>query len=288
MKKFAVIDIGSNSVRLMTVADGKVLYKTLQTTRIGEGLAHSTLLKAEAIERSAKAVALFCARAKAESAENVYAFATAAVRRAKNGLEFVEKVQALCGLKVEVITGETEAEIGILGALGNADGAVIDVGGASTELVVKKCGKITYKKSVDIGVVRLKDICGQDKALLEETCQNSAEEYGKVDGVTCVHAIGGTATTLAALKAGLTVYDPAKITGTEISAKEMRAIADKLLSMTVEEISLLPCVMAGREDVLTGGAVLLSQIASKLKIEKFIVSDRDNLEGYAVKKGLMQ
>ena len=58
--------------------------------------------------------------------------------------------------------------------------------------------------------------------------------------------------------------------------------------MTVEEIALMPCVMAGREDVLTGGAVLLAQIASKLKIEKFIVSDRDNLEGYAVKKGLMQ
>ena len=68
----------------------------------------------------------------------------------------------------------------------------------------------------------------------------------------------------------------------------MRAIADKLLGMTVEEISLIPCVMAGRADVLTGGAVLLSQIASTLKIEKFIVSDRDNLEGYAVKKGLMQ
>ena len=288
MKKFAVIDIGSNSVRLMTVADGKVLYKTLQTTRIGEGLAQSNRLKAEAIERSAKAVALFCARAKAEGAEKVYAFATAAVRRAENGLEFVQKVQALCGLGVEVISGETEAEIGILGALGNVDGAVIDVGGASTELVVKKCGKIVYKKSVDIGVVRLKDICGQDKNLLEETCKNFAGEYGKVDGVNFVHAIGGTATTLAAIKAGLTVYDPAKITGIEISAKEMREIADKLLGMTVEEIALMPCVMAGREDVLTGGAVLLAQIASKLKIEKFIVSDRDNLEGYAVKKGLMQ
>ncbi len=288
MKKFAVIDIGSNSVRLMTVADGKVLYKTLQTTRIGEGLAHSKFLKAEAIERSAKAVAQFYARAKAEGAESVYAFATAAVRTAENGGEFVEKVQALCGLKVEVIAGETEAEIGILGALGNADGAVIDVGGASTELVVKKCGMLTYKKSVDIGVVRLKDKCGQDKTLLEEVSKNAADEYGTVDGVSCVHAIGGTATTLAAIKAGLTVYDPEKITGTEISVKEMRALADKLLAMTVEEISSIPCVMAGREDVLTGGAVLLCAIASKLNVEKFIVSDRDNLEGYAVKKGLMQ
>ncbi|MFQ9738504.1 MAG: hypothetical protein ACLR06_12770 [Christensenellaceae bacterium] len=66
MKKIAVIDIGSNSVRLMMMADGKVLYKTLDTTRLGEGLASSSLLKREAVERTAAAVAAFYARANAE------------------------------------------------------------------------------------------------------------------------------------------------------------------------------------------------------------------------------
>ena len=165
--------------------------------------------------------------------------------------------------------------------------AVIDVGGASTELVVKRAGEIVYKKSLDIGVVRLKDKCGRDSALLKSVAQAFAKQYGAVTGVACVYAIGGTATTLGAIQAGLQRYESEKVTGTEITATQMQTLSNKLLNMTVEEIAALPCVMAGRADVLAGGATLLAEIANRLGIEKFIVSDRDNLEGYAVKKGLM-
>ena len=71
--KSAVIDVGSNSVRLMLVADGKVLYKTLDTTRLGEGIAFSPRLKEEAQERTANAIAAFKNRAEAEGAAIVYA-----------------------------------------------------------------------------------------------------------------------------------------------------------------------------------------------------------------------
>ena len=95
--QYAVIDIGSNSVRLMFVADGKVLYKTLETTRLGEGLANSSVLKAEAIDRSAQAVVTFYSRAKKEGASPVFAFATAAVRTAENREVFLEKVKGHSG-----------------------------------------------------------------------------------------------------------------------------------------------------------------------------------------------
>lgn len=288
MQKFAVIDIGSNSVRLMFVADGNVLYKRLNTTRLGEGLASSPRLKTEAIERSARAVAAFYETAKNEGAEATFAFATAAVRSAENGGEFTARVQELCGLEVEVVSGETEAELGIAGALGNGDGAVIDVGGASTELVVRKGGALVYKKSVDIGVVRLKDKCGRDKLSLEKEALAAAEQYAGAGELPVVHAIGGTATTLAALVLGLEVYDPARVTGTEISAAQTREKADELLLKTVEEIAALPCVSTGRADVLAGGAELLAVLMEKLNIGKLIVSDRDNLEGYAIGKGLLR
>lgn len=184
MKKIAVIDIGSNSVRLMMMADGKVLYKTLDTTRLGEGLASSSLLKREAVERTAAAVAAFYARANAEGAASVYAFATAAVRSAENGSEFVARVRELCPLDVEVISGMEEAELGILGALGGRDGGLVDAGGASTEIVVQKGGILIYKKSVDIGVVRLKDMCGADAEKLKQAAERAVGEYGKVpDGI---------------------------------------------------------------------------------------------------------
>ncbi len=286
MQKFAVIDIGSNSVRLMFVADGKVLYKTLATTRLGEGIADSLRLKPEAIARSAQAVAGFHRRATEEGAKAVYAFATAAVRSAENGGEFLKAVKMLCGLEVQVLSGETEAEIGIAGALGLRDGAVIDVGGASTEIVVRKSGRFEYKKSVNVGVVRLKDSCGRDASKLYAASENAAIQFGIVPA-SPLYAIGGTATTLASLALGLTEYDGEKITGTVITATQMRGMADRLLQTPVEEIAKMPCMSAGRADVLAGGAALLATLMEKLGFESVTVSDRDNLEGYAIKMGLM-
>ena len=287
MKKFAVIDVGSNSVRLMFVADGKVLYKALNTTRLGEGLASSPLLKSEAIARSVNAVVDFYDRAILEGAEKVYAFATAAVRSATNGQAFVDGVRALRPLQVEVISGEEEAEIGILGALGNGDGGVIDVGGASTEIVVKEQGKIRYKKSVNIGVVRLKDKCGRDKNALAQTAREAAKEYDGFPSVTNLYAIGGTATTLAALALGLQTYDPEKVTGAILSQAKMQEMADMLSQMSVEEIAKFPCMPKGRADVLLGGALLLATLMQELGVQTLTASDRDNLEGYAVKRGLL-
>ena len=286
MKKFAVIDIGSNSVRLMFVADGKVLYKSLNTTRLGEGIAQTGCLTCAAVERSALAVAEFYERALQEGAERVFAFATAAVRSAKNRELFLERVKTLCGLNVEVISGEEEAEIGILGALGNSDGGVVDVGGASTEIVVKKQGSLIYKKSLDIGVVRLRDKCGRDKNALETMALSYAKEYGKLP-VDTLYAIGGTATTLAALKLGLQEYNSELVTGAVITMSEMELLAEKLSALSVEEIAALPCMPKGRADVLSGGAVLLSALMNELNVKKLIVSDRDNLEGYAIKHGYM-
>jgi exopolyphosphatase/guanosine-5'-triphosphate,3'-diphosphate pyrophosphatase len=282
-EKIAVIDIGSNSVRLMLVADGKVLYKTLDTTRLGEGIATSPSLKSEAIERSALAVANFYERAKAEGASTVCAFATAAVRSADNGDVFVRRVKELCPLDVDVISGEEEAEIGILGALGEKDGGIVDAGGASTEIIVKKGGAVLYEKSVNIGVVRLKDMCGRDISKLYQSAKKAVLEYGIVPNGVPMYAIGGTATTLAALSLGLKTYDPERVTGTKISVEEMRALADRLTNMSVTEIAALPCMPQKRADVIGGGAVLLSVLMDKLSIPALIVSDRDNLEGYALK-----
>ncbi|MBQ7913499.1 MAG: hypothetical protein IJ308_07160 [Clostridia bacterium] len=287
MKKFAVIDVGSNSVRLMFVADGKVLYKALNTTRLGEGLASSSLLKKEAIERSVSAVVSFYDKAKAGGAEEVYAFATAAVRSATNGQAFVDGVRAVRPLQIEVISGEEEAEIGILGALGNGDGGVVDVGGASTEIVIKEKGEIIFKKSINIGVVRLKDKCGRDKDALTQAAREAAKEYVGFPSADNLYAIGGTATTLAALALELQAYDSQKITGAVLTKEKMQQMADKLSQMSVEEIAALPCMPKGRADVLSGGAVLLATLMQELGVQTLTASDRDNLEGYAIKRGLL-
>ena len=286
MKKFAVIDIGSNSVRLMFVADGKVLYKSLNTTRLGEGIAQTGCLTCAAVERSALAVAEFYERALQEGAERVFAFATAAVRSAKNRELFLERVKTLCGLNVEVISGEEEAEIGILGALGKNDGGIVDVGGASTEMIVREKGEILYKKSVDVGVVRLKDLCGRDKQALQEYAKTAVAEFGCIPQAN-MYAIGGTATSIASILLGQKVYDGRQVTGFALTKDNLSKAVEYLKTTSPEEVSLQTCVPLKRAEVLLGGAIWLLTIVESLGLARLIVSDADNLEGYAIKRGLL-
>ena len=286
MKKIAVIDIGSNSVRLMFVADGKILYKDLEITRLGEGLASSGVLGEAAISRTASAVANFYRRALLEGAETVNAFATAAVRSAKNGQDFVKSVKALCGLTVEVISGEEEAEIGILGALGERDGGIIDVGGASTEIIVREKGEIVYKKSVDVGVVRLKDVCGRDKEMLSDYAKTSVGLFGSIPK-TKMFAIGWTATSIASIVLRQKVYNVAEVTGYSLRKTHLKSAVEYLTTASPEEVSTETCVPLKRAEVILGGAIWLLTLMEDLGIEEITASDADNLEGYAIKHKLM-
>lgn len=282
--KISAIDIGSNSVRLALVSDGKTLYKRIRTTRLGEGLSFSGSMKDEAIERTALAVADFVNCAKAEKTDKLYAFATAAVRSASNKAQFLARVKELCGLEIDVISGETEAKIGILGALGNSDGGIIDVGGASTEVTFRAGGITVYSKSVNVGTVRLFDLAARNKQKLLRIISEKIEEYGEFSAENVnMRAIGGTATRLAAIKHNLLQYTPEVTDGTNFTVGELEKYADGLLSTPVEIIRANTICSASAE-VIGGGCLLLAEIMKKLKIKSLTVSERDNLEGYIIYK----
>ena len=287
--KISAIDVGSNSVRLMVMADGKTLYKQLDTTRLAEGLAQSGVLKPEAIERTARAVQIFAAAAELNGAGTPHVFATAAVRSSKNGADFVARVKALTGIDVDVLSGEEEAACGILGALRGRDGGIIDLGGASTEITLQQGGKTLYSKSVNIGTVRLFDMAGQDRSALQAAIDNSLNGYGalSLDGKD-IYGIGGTATSLAALYHELEKYDPKVVEGTVLTREWLCAEAEKLLSLTVEERRALRGMEPRRADVIAGGCLLMYSILNRFNADRITVSESDNLEGYVLLKGLVK
>ena len=278
--KIAAIDIGSNSVRLLMWADGKTLYKRLRTTRLGEGLNASPFLKKEACCRTAEAVSVFADEARKDGADRVYAFATAAVRSSKNPEMFTDNVASLCGIEVDIISGEREAEIGLLGALGGHDGGIIDVGGASTEVIVRSEGKVAYSQSVDIGTVRILDYAGRDLRKIESFAASKLKEYGKADfsGVN-MYAVGGTATRLASIKQGLKVYTPEISGGTVLTREEIYGLANKLTDMPVELIRE-QTICSASADLIGGGAMLMYMVMKKFGVRSVTVSESDNLEGY--------
>lgn len=281
--KYGVIDIGSNSVRLM-ISDGqKSLYKILKITRLAENVKEDCSLSAEAIKRTAEAVSFFVLKAKSEGVKNIFAFATAAVRKAPNRQIFLDLVKNLCGISVDVISGEVEAELGLKGALKGKNGGIIDIGGASTEIIVSLDGSINYFKSLYVGTVFLKNNCGQEEKALSVCIDNIIKDYGAVPDAE-FFGIGGTATSVASLMQELESYDSSKVDGYVIKYSDLKILKDKLFSLSIEEKKMLKGLQSERADVIAGGVLLLLKIMEKLSLSHVTVSESDNLEGYLLTK----
>lgn len=282
--KTAIIDIGSNSVRLMLWADGKTLFKKVKTTRLGEGLDGSGCLSAVPVERTVRAVGEFAAEARQSGAE-VFAFATAAVRSAGNGREFCDYVKKLCDLDVDVISGQQEAFLAVLGVLGKDDGGVIDIGGASTEICIAEDGKEIFSHSLNVGAVRLHDSCGENVRKLASRIESEIAGLPSAGG-KLFYAVGGTASTLACLKHALARYDPAVLQDTVLSVAWVKEMTEKLFSLSAEKRRAMRGMDPARADILAGASLLLQKIMEKMGLDEVRFSDRDNLEGYLAFRGL--
>lgn len=282
--KIAIIDIGSNSVRLMLWADGKTLYKKLITTRLGAGIASEPVLREDAMARTVAAVCAFCREAEEMNA-SIYAFATAAVRSAKNGADFCERVFRACGVKIEVVSGEDEAQLGLAGALGSGDGGIIDIGGASTEVCYRKNGETVFSVSLPIGAVKLFDLCSDNADKLRTVIAEAVAPLKGVKPVGVTYAIGGTASTIAALYAGMAEYDGTALHGLRLTREYLGDTSKKLLALTAEERKRIPEI-APRADIIAGGTLLLYEITKVLNLSEVRFSDHDNLEGYMALRGL--
>lgn len=282
--KYGVIDVGSNSVRLMISEGARSLHKTVKTTRLAEGMGEDKLLTPAAIERTVLAVSFFVEKAKSECVDKIFVFATAAVRQAQNGNQFVLAVKDACGVEVDVVSGEEEAVLGYVGALIGADGGVIDVGGASAEVITVFDGQKIYSKSINIGAVKITDVCGQERSVAEKFVSENLKDFGDIPKSN-YRAIGGTATSIAAMIQELEVYDATKVDGFVVEKEVLSSLVDKLYEMSVEERKNLKGLQPERAKVINGGALVLLRLMEKIGLSQLVVSEKDNLEGYIIKKG---
>lgn len=277
----AVIDIGSNSVRLMT-DDGKAVNrKTLASTTLADGLALTGYLSDEAMDRTAAAIRTFVAEARRRGADNIYVFGTEAMRAAKNGKAFKARLEEENGLTVDVISGETEARLGLMGAAGDIAGeaTVVDIGGASVEIVRGNADRITYAKSAPLGMVRLIDLVGSEKNAIERFVERELPVFGIVSGTDDAIAIGGTATSLASMDLRQTVYNPDEIHGHILTLASLSRLRDEIFA-TLDLISRFPTLTPNRARVIGHGAIMLLSIVEYLGLEQIAVSEHDNMEGY--------
>jgi exopolyphosphatase/guanosine-5'-triphosphate,3'-diphosphate pyrophosphatase len=258
----AVIDIGTNTVKLLVAdVDGNEVVPLLSedaTTRLGEDVGKSKRLSPKAIARTVQAVDEFVSEARNSGATDIRALTTSAARDAINRDEFLDSARSTCGLDVQVISGQREAELIFRGV--SSDPAwldqpilVLDVGGGSAEFIQGIDGKIERFQSLPLGAVRLTEKFGEDfpalVAYLRTTFYKLLAGY-ETRGRKMI-GTGGTVTTLARIQSG-------KVDHVSISQGEMRALVTRLNALPLEERKKVPGLPPERADIIVaGGAVFM-------------------------------
>lgn len=281
-----VIDIGSNSCRLMKAEVNNniitPIYKKLITTRMGQGVNDTHLLTASAIKATSDAVyELFRTAKEDEPSSPISCFATSAARDAKNRELLINEIFLKTGLRVDVISGECEANISYAGTVGMNNGGMIDIGGGSTEIAFGSNGILNFSRSFDIGAVRAKDmfLCDYPR-ITSYTC----ELLSKTPVFNSNYYIcGGTATTIAAMMQKLAVYEPALINGYIITKSALCSLLHDIKDCSLDELRKINGLQPQRADVIRQGMAILIGVMESLSLDEVIVSDRDNLEGYLMK-----
>lgn len=294
----AAIDCGTNSTRLLVVdAAGSVASRQMRITRLGQGVDTSRHLRTDAIERTLAALREFRSIMDAEHVARARMVATSAVRDASNGDLFLLSAAEVVGVEAELLPGEEEGRLSYEGATADLppeDGmvAVIDIGGGSTELVLKPDSEIR-SISMDIGCVRLTErFLRSDPPRPEEISRARAAislqldravetipEVGTLGPDATLVGLAGTVSTLASLELGLEHYDRARIHHSFLTRDAVERWCDVLGKETVVERSRRAAIPEGRQDVLFGGALVLGEALQRFDLPGCLVSEDDLLDG---------
>ncbi|HUP99359.1 MAG TPA: Ppx/GppA phosphatase family protein [Aeromicrobium sp.] len=299
-ERVAAIDCGTNSIRLLVadVSDGvaEELVRGMRIVRLGQDVDATGRLAPQAIERTLAATREYAEIIASLHADRVRFCATSAARDASNAEEFAAAVEAIVGVRLEILTGIEEAKASFVGATGGlaseGDVLVVDIGGGSTELVVGRDAVVAWSTSLDVGAVRMTErFLSTDPPTAGEIdeCRSylrealAAEASGLAPVATLV-GVAGTITTVAAHAMNLPAYDRSAIHGMQLSIDQTRAACASLASMTVDERRALPFMHPGRADVIGGGALVLDAVLTSLPLatDALIVSEHDILDGIAL------
>lgn len=289
----AIIDIGTNSVRLLMAekdekGEWKILRKELRSTRLGEGMTDRATIGQGAKERTLSAVGEFTAMAKLEGAKDIFAYGTSIMRDASNGEEFADEVTAAFGVPVRILSGKEEAYYSYIGAAGTSGviTSVVDIGGGSTEICVGFGTDVGARHSFRLGCVRCSKqfdtTTARGRGELKKHCFTLFRETDLMESMRNVKrwiGVGGTVTSLASMLQELEVYDSSKVQDYVIHPEDVSEILEKLSQMSYDDKCHMKGLLPSRADIIAAGVVILDSLMEYFALSEITVSDRDLSEG---------
>jgi exopolyphosphatase / guanosine-5'-triphosphate,3'-diphosphate pyrophosphatase len=282
LEPIGVIDIGSNSVRLV-VYDGAIrsptpLFNEKVLCGLGRSVATTGRLGAESIARALAALTRFRAIVRVLRVKNLRAIATAAVRDAADGPDFIRRGEAACGIRIEILTGEQEARYaaeGIIMGFVDADGIAGDLGGGSLELIDITKQELKSATTLPLGGLRLIDTTGDkieraqpliDEALAKEPWV--AKGRGRP-----FYAVGGTWRALAKVHMEQTNYPLRVMHGYTLPTREVIAFCESL--RRIKKMASVPGIgelARARREVLPYGALVMERLLRLLEPSQVVFS----------------
>ena len=299
-----MIDIGTNSILLLIAhwnSEGKpvVVKQAFTVTRLGESISGDLVIRPGASTKAVTVLHTYQDMIKQHQAEQVSVVGTEMLRLAKNRSVFCDTIYRQFGWPVDIISGEEEGRLTYIGAVSglaeaNQPVLVIDVGGGSTELVRGIGLHIIKSVSLPLGVVRFSEKTGGRTQLPEDLCRDLRLEIKKsvsqtgdllnVPSGTMLIGSGGTVTTVAAVKASMTTYDPEKLHGYILTQEDLDLVFQKLNRMSLEERRKVPGMLPGREDVLLYGILIFLVLMEMSGLRMLYATDRGLRFGYLEKQ----
>ncbi len=251
MERIAFIDLGSNSVRFVIyeISDTgsyRLIYQEKNSIRLSENMWGNHKLTEPAMNRALVSLQSYVHMAKALEVNSIKAVATAAVRLAKNGDEFIETVKRETGLDLECISGEEEARLGFLGVIntiGLKDFVIFDLGGASTEITLVRNRQIEQSVSLPIGALTLTGTYQKGDEFTDKECNKMIKAIRKVieeqpwlkNTKMPLLGIGGTARNIAKMDQRKLSYPITKLHNYEIPYHRFTELLDEV-KMTRHEL----------------------------------------------------
>jgi exopolyphosphatase / guanosine-5'-triphosphate,3'-diphosphate pyrophosphatase len=289
----AVVDIGSNSVRLV-VYDGlrrspTPVFNEKVLCGLGKGIAITGSLDASGTVRALAALRRFRALAKQIGCQTVYAVATAAAREATNGPAFVDDAEKALGAGIDILTGKEEARyaaLGVLAGIPEADGLVGDLGGGSLELIDVKDGKLYDGVTLPLGPLRLIDMSGDNigrgRKLVDEYLKD-AKVLEKLKGRS-FYAVGGTWRNLARVHLAHSAYPLHVLHQYTMNRQQARSIAELVSGMSSSALKDVKDVSKSRSNTMPFGSMVLERLIEHGKPKNIVCSVFGVREGYLYAK----
>ena len=290
--RIASIDIGTNTILLLIVeADKngivKVLHDEQVIARLGKGVDADRVINQETFSRAEAFLKEYKDTCNRFNVNTIIAVGTSALRDAINQIEFCEYIYSKTGIRIEIISGDEEAQWTYMGGISKFKDAsnrftVVDIGGGSTEIITGNSVTIESKISLNIGSVRI-----TERILKTSPPENNSVEEAHEfilsqipstisNQISSSFPIGvaGTVTTLAAMNQQLSHYDSEKIDGFSLQYDDIIEVFDKLKVLALNQIKSIPQISPGRADIILAGILILLGFMEKTRLKIIRVSDR--------------